>query len=863
MLKSLLTFKTFALNLCICLFISQNCYSQEPIYEHFGVDEGLPSSQIYDVYQSKDGNIWFASDRGLAAYNGYEFKKYGVKEGIPSSVVLDFFPQTNGQIWCATLHTNKLFFFNERFKEFTTYEFNALLSETLPPSAVIESVYLDKDNSLHIGCSKMNGEIVIDDEGLLVKRGKELNDCDKLYKVVHADVDNRTFSFLTEELKPLKDEEIRRENESNLLRKSIYSTGNILSINGSSIEILNIEDRTDKKINTGYPIIGVNSIDANRFLVGYDYYGAQIMDMEGNVLNSFLEGKAVTSFLMDQEGGYWLTTLNSGVFYIKNPNIFTKKIDKTLGKTVMALAKGYDDKLYVSYQNGDLVCLDDEKSNLLNDKTLSIKGVVPFVEYNSNRGELFVHMDNVLTRYSKNDEREEEVHYTLKFSEPQDDIVFASTNGYTRKISLKETKKILVGERCLDACLFGGKTYIATSKGLFKTVSDSVISLASKNKLLSYRIEDIDINFNEDAMYMATIGAGIVVYREEGISNIDASDGLYSNTVNEVYFEDDHTLWVCTDSGINKVALFGDNTYEISGLNKNDGLLSNEVEDVEIIKDTVWVGTKNGLCYFPKKILEDNALPELFLKLKHVKVNDSTRDLNTSLKLNYEENKLSFFVEGVSFNKKLIYKYKIEGLNNNWQYSRNREITFSALASGNYTFKAMACLDMTGDCYEEMIDYSFSISPPFWKRWWFYSICVLGTCVLIYMFFKYRILSYNKDITRELIRLIVKRIKKKEKYLVFKEAGKDIRIKTDEILYVRSSGNYIDIITEKQNHTVRCKISEFIALTPDSLEYIRIHRSFIIRLDKVKSKSKSEVSIGDETLPVSAKYVTELEKIHF
>ena len=50
------------------------CWSQQAIYTHYGINEGLPSSEVYDCFQDKEGYIWFATDRGISRYNGYELK---------------------------------------------------------------------------------------------------------------------------------------------------------------------------------------------------------------------------------------------------------------------------------------------------------------------------------------------------------------------------------------------------------------------------------------------------------------------------------------------------------------------------------------------------------------------------------------------------------------------------------------------------------------------------------------------------------------------------------------------------------------------------------------------------------------------
>ena len=54
-------------------------HAQSYIYKNFDVDDGLPSSQVYDIYQDKYGYIWLATDKGIARYNGYEFENFTIK----------------------------------------------------------------------------------------------------------------------------------------------------------------------------------------------------------------------------------------------------------------------------------------------------------------------------------------------------------------------------------------------------------------------------------------------------------------------------------------------------------------------------------------------------------------------------------------------------------------------------------------------------------------------------------------------------------------------------------------------------------------------------------------------------------------
>ena len=83
------------------------------------------------------------------------------------------------------------------------------------------------------------------------------------------------------------------------------------------------------------------------------------------------------------------------------------------------------------------------------------------------------------------------------------------------------------------------------------------------------------------------------------------------------------------------------------------------------------------------------------------------------------------------------------------------------------------------------------------------------------------------------------------------------------INYVKADGNYIEIHTDKKKYVIRYKIGEFLGMVPDPLEYLRISRSYIIRLDKVQEKSKKDVTVAGEKITVGETYLDELEKIKF
>lgn len=156
-----------------------------------------------------------------------------------------------------------------------------------------------------------------------------------------------------------------------------------------------------------------------------------------------------------------------------------------------------------------------------------------------------------------------------------------------------------------------------------------------------------------------------------------------------------------------------------------------------------------------------------------------------------------------------------------------------------------------------------SILPPYYKTYWFITVILAVFALFVYAFFKLKILSYNKRVLINFAISIAKRFSSEEKYIVIREQGKDVKVISSNIMYVKSSGNYCEIQTNNKKFLARLKISDFLKMVPDKENYLRIHRSCIVRIDKITEKSKDCVVMEDVELKVSDTYMTDFRKIQF
>ena len=87
--------------------------------------------------------------------------------------------------------------------------------------------------------------------------------------------------------------------------------------------------------------------------------------------------------------------------------------------------------------------------------------------------------------------------------------------------------------------------------------------------------------------------------------------------------------------------------------------------------------------------------------------------------------------------------------------------------------------------------------------------------------------------------------------------GYFIDIELDQLLFAQSFGNYVKLYTLKRTYLASITTSEFEKCLPEK-NFMRIHKSYIVALDKIDTTEKDFVIIKNERLPVGITYRREL-----
>lgn len=98
-----------------------------------------------------------------------------------------------------------------------------------------------------------------------------------------------------------------------------------------------------------------------------------------------------------------------------------------------------------------------------------------------------------------------------------------------------------------------------------------------------------------------------------------------------------------------------------------------------------------------------------------------------------------------------------------------------------------------------------------------------------------------------------------ETSISIKVDGYFVTLELNKVLYAQSFGNYVKIFTPNKIYLASTTTNDFEKALPESL-FMRIHKSYIVALDKIDTADKEYVMIRKNKLPIGITYRRELQE---
>jgi ligand-binding sensor domain-containing protein/signal transduction histidine kinase len=222
-------------------------------------------------------------------------------------------------------------------------------------------------------------------------------------------------------------------------------------------------------------------------------------------------------------------------------------------------------------------------------------------------------------------------------------------------------------------------------------------------------------------------------------------DGLSSNEATALVEDANGRLYVGTARGLDRL---DPASGRIKHFSVSDGLPLGEISSAALDRRTghLWFTQSTGVVRLIPTTDRQPAAPPILITAVQVDnepqpVHPLGERLAQALELGHERNhlRIDFVALGLAPGEDLRYQYRLEGAGGQWSAPSNqRTVNFANLAPGQYRFDVRA-VSADGILSAEPAGLSFTIVPPVWQRWWFLALAGSVALALLYLVYRARL----------------------------------------------------------------------------------------------------------------------------
>ena len=99
-----------------------------------------------------------------------------------------------------------------------------------------------------------------------------------------------------------------------------------------------------------------------------------------------------------------------------------------------------------------------------------------------------------------------------------------------------------------------------------------------------------------------------------------------------------------------------------------------------------------------------------------------------------------------------------------------------------------------------------------------------------------------------------------QKFMLVKSGYQTVKIQTDTILFIEGLKDYVKIYTEGKKPILTLLTMKGLAVSLPASRFLRIHKSFIVAVDRITTISRNRVMIGERWIPVGENYREDFRK---
>ncbi len=762
------------------LLYSCSAAAQQFGFTQYTPKEGLAQSQVRCITQDAEGYLWLGTLGGVSRFDGHAFTNYALQEGLPDAQVNALLCAKDGTVWLGA--GGSLVAFRGEQTRVTVLPGEArdarILSLAEDPSGAIligtdgsglfrsdgdvvaplPGFPSDTASTVRALIANPDGELIIgtrsgayrwkNNEASAIPLGVGARSISALARTRDGTVWYGTFGQGLFGMRP-DGSLVEHDEESGLMQNNVRSLladdrGRLWIGSKFGVNVLDGSRLRSYTIHQGLPNDNIWCLFQDRddgIWLGTD--GAGVLRYAGDrfvtwTVTNGLCSDLVMTMAADAHGDLWLGTYGSGVCRLDNLAVLSTS-DGLPNNTVWCSASAPDSSLWfgttsglVHIRNGVVLPLDSSRS--LGDVRV-----------------LALHRDADGTLWCGT----------------REGLAILPLTGPPRLVA-REEKTLLRSVRAIVES--GGWHLLATDLGVVRMRDGVTERWTTAEGLCDNAIQCLLV----DHRGRAWIGTsnGLACHDGTRLNNFRLGVDFGSNFIDLLLDDGTGTIWAGTNNGLFR---FHPDSLLAEPSNKEhftalDGIRGTECNLNAGFRDhagRLFFGTNAGLVmHDPARGPAAVAYGEPVTRITGIRsfmlpVNwkgqcdslDPRTGLPIGLDLDYRKNHLTFDYSAVALAdaERVTFQYRLVGFDNDWLPPTDaRFASYSNLPQGDHTFQVRASRD--DHHWGALASFSFHIAPPFWLRWWFFALCLLGAGSIAFAVMRFRsIRRARQEKTRQLM----------------------------------------------------------------------------------------------------------------
>ncbi len=606
--------------LLMVLGIGSYTYGQKYSFQQFTVNEGLPSNETYCAIQDDQGDLLIGTDNGVARFDGQGFSRVEFEnKQLNNAVIFEMFRDRQNRVWAKSYRHGLFLLENGRF---TAFEHNKKILQVIGNS-YIDQIRVDKNSrfwftvagaweTLYRLDMKGNLEVLQPDS----VRAKTI-------RWIAVPEGAESLQVITD-YSPGKPGNARAKKDCQLIPGE-----NEFLVLTCSHDIPNA--RTTKKagcmISEGdYTFLNIHRqllvFDRNGQLQEEKLFEGQILNLQkdhsGNLLIatrngayiryrnngeyvSLLQKETINWIYQDHEGGYWFTSIHSGIFYLPDPNLFSLPYHWEPGDILMAIAGNEKFLLIANHTQNSIHVLKKNGDRLEPQRNFPVR-LQPYITDN-----LHIYGDTLfigLSYFRLSTGKEypflpSQIGEYIRRFFVNDSLFGMVYEGGFRVYNHRSATMLsdVLSDSIMFTCIIqSGDRYLTGSdKGVFEYRPETGLRQLFRDTL-NQMVRDIR-EIGNGQILVSTWGQGIFILEENKLVHLGKQSGLTSMYCGKTVIEKNGVIWIATDNGLNRLEYSGEGKYGLSYLTTSDGLASNYIQNLCTSGNLLVIQTTNGINY--------------------------------------------------------------------------------------------------------------------------------------------------------------------------------------------------------------------------------------------------------------------------